>query len=491
MTAPLPLTSPTASDSAPDTVLLGGDGLRWDEYEAVVYAGAPVALSPSSPIDAYRAELERQLDSGAVVYSVNTGTGADAGRRIDADAIERVQFDMVRSHAVGVGPPAPESVVRGAMLLQARAYAQGPPAMRRAVAEALAEALNQRLHPRVPLIGTLSASDLVPNAHIALALIGEGAAGQGGGGTSVSAPLSLEAKDGGITNNNAFATALAAHAVRDAQRLIERAEAVAAMTLQALRGFPDAYADALIALRPHPGAYASAAHMRAQLDGSGLLRGPGRPHDPFSLRCLPQVHGAIRDAVAYARRAVEIELSAVTDNPVVLLAEQRTVSGGNFHGEPIALPLDLLAIAVSELATLSQQRVRQLLDPAFDVGLPAKLGGGQQASYGLQMLGTVAAALAVECAAHTRPACVGAVTIDAMEDHVSMAAVAARKASAALALARHVVAVELTCAAQALELQGAAEASEPTRELYATVRKRLPFAPHDQPIDSEILVDLL
>jgi histidine ammonia-lyase len=457
-----------------------------------------VRLGSTAAMAGHRAELERQVAGGAILYAVNTGYGSDAGRVVPADAIARTQVNTIRSHAQGVGEPAPEPVVRGAMLVKAQAYAQGPAALRPEVAEGLVALLNARVHPVVPLQGSQSASgDLIPNAHIGLALMGEGEVVADGRRVAAAdalpvPPLRPAMKDGvGLTNDCSFTAALAFDAVRAGRRLVERAEEVAAMTLQGLRGHPEAFDERLVNLRPHPGALRSAAHVRDLLAGSALLRAPGRPHDPYCLRCLPQVHGAVRDALDHAARAVAVEIAAVGDNPVVIAADGVTLSGGNFHGEPLALPLDGVAVAIAEVAALSQARTAHLVDPRWDVGLPAKLAPDPAEGFGLLMLNTAAAALVSEARVRARPASLESIGVDPMEDHVSMAAVAARGALAVLEIARRVVAIELACAGQAVEIQGVEHAAPAARALHAALRERVPFAAADGRVDVEPLVGLL
>lgn len=470
-------------------MVIGEHPLSWGEYEQVVYGDARVELAGADRVDEHRAVLERLVAGGAVVYSVNTGYGAEADRVIPGDLIAQVQLNTLRSHAVGVGEPAPRSIVRGQMLLKAQAYAQGPAGLRREVVDALIAALNSDVYPVVPLRGSQSASgDLIPNAHLGLVLVGEGevlvAGNRRPGAESGLAPLTPAMKEGvALTNDCAFATALAVDALRAAEQTVDRAEQVAAMTLQAMRGFPEAFDERLIAQRPHPGALETATHVRRLIDGSGLLRAPGRPHDPYSLRCIPQVHGAVRDAITYARGAVEVELRSIGDNPVVMAADAVALSGGNIHGEPIAIPLDTVSLAIAELAALSQRRTHHLVNCPFDIGLPAKLSTHPGEGFGLLMLNTTAAALVSELKANASPASVESIGVDAMEDHVSMAAVAARKAAATVELARTVVAVELACAAQALDFQGPEQASPAARELHREVRELLAFVDSDVPVD--------
>ncbi|HEX4364745.1 MAG TPA: aromatic amino acid ammonia-lyase [Solirubrobacteraceae bacterium] len=453
-------------------VVLGTEPLTPAAYVAVVHHDARVELGDPARIDARRAALEARLAAGDVIYSVNTGYGAEAGRAIAPDALARVQRDTVASHAVGVGPAVPEPVVRGALLLLAQAVAHGAPGHRRAIAIGLVDALNARRHPPVPSLGSNSASDLIPLAHLVLGL---------------DLPP-LEAKEASLLNTTAFTTALAFDAVRSAFAVVDGAERAAALTLQAVRGFPEAFDERLVALRPHAGALQTAAHMRALLAGSGLLHAAGRPHDAFSLRALPQVHGAVRDAISHASRALEIELSAVTDNPVVL-EDGSVLSGALFHGAPIGLPLDGVALALGEIAAMSVARTRHLVAGTF--GTPPKLTRDPQA-HGLLMLPALASALLSEARVRASPASRESVPVDPMEDHVAMAALAARQAGEVADLVARVCAVELACAAQALDLGGdVAAASHPAQALHAAVRARLEFVDADRPLDTTVLLDLV
>jgi len=482
--------------TAPSTVVLDGGPLRWDDYEAVVYGGAEVAVGGGDAIERHRAALERQARAGERIYAVNTGYGADAGRVVPIEAAERIQRNTLRSHAVGTGDPAGEAIVRGAMLIKAQAYARGPAAVRREIVDGLLALLNQRIHPVVPLQGSQSASgDLIPNAHIGLALMGEGDVTIDGRRVPAAqapiAPLRPAMKEGvAVTNDCALAAALGVDLVRAAMHLIDRTEDVAAMTLQALLGHPDAFDERLVAARPHRGALASAARMRSLLHGSVLLRGAQRVHDPYCLRCLPQVHGAVRDALGYARGALEIEISSVGDNPLVFADDGAILSGGNFHGEPLAIPFDTVGIALAELAALSQLRTRQLVGAGSDTGLPANLTRRPD-GFGLLMLNTSAAALVSEARTRARPASLESIGVDAVEDHVSMAAVAARGALAVLDLARRVVAIELACAAQALELRGLDGAAAPAVALHAATRAHVGFLDEDRPLATDELTVLL
>ena len=486
-----------AGGGAGHGVQLGGSPLSSVDYEAVVYHDVPVTLADDARIRAHRRELERQLAAGSVIYAVNTGYGAEANREIAAEALGRLQLNTVRSHAVSVGEPVAAEIVRGMLLLKAQAYAQGLPAVRAELVERILRMLNGGIHPVVRAQGSQSASgDLIPNAHVGLALAGEGLVCIGDrvvpAREAMPGPFDLAPKEGvTLTNDVSFATALAFDVLRDAERLIERGELVAAMTLQAVRGFPDAYDERLVAARPHPGAIASASHMRAMLAGSGLVRDPGRRHDPYSLRCLPQVHGAIRAALAYARSAVDVEIRSVGDNPLVFAADGDVVSGGNFHGAPLSLPMDALCTAIAMLAALSQRRTGHLVDPLPGSRLPPKLARLPDEQLGLLLANTAAASLVSECAVRAAPASVTSIAVDVMEDHVPMAALAAQKAAETVKTARQVMAIELLCAAQALDYQGPASASVPVQELHVAVRERLPFLTDDRPVNVASLEDLL
>lgn len=488
----------TAGAPQGDPVVLGDDGVTWSDYERVVYHHAEVALADAETMALHRRELERHVADGAVIYAVNTGYGSESNQRISPEAIERVQENTLRSHAVSVGRPVPEGIVRGMLLLKAQAYAQGPPALRPAIAERLVEMLNRRITPLVYHQGSQSASgDLIPNAHVGLAaLLCEGEVWIDGRRVPTAAAglprLAPQMKEGvALTNDVSFASALAFDLVRQAERLIAQTEQVAAMTLQALRGHPDAYHPRLVGARPHPGALAAARHMRELLAGSDLDPDPSRRHDPYSLRCLPQVHGAVRDAVAAVRRVVEVELRSVADNPLVFPDEHIVVSGGNFHGAALGVPLDSAAVALTTLAALSQRRTHHLVNPIFDVGLPPKLAASPSDQLGLIMVNTAAASLVSECAAAAGPASVTSIPIDAMEDHVSMAALAAQKAQQVLRAARRAVACELLCAARALDFQGPARASAAIRALHREVRRLIPPGNDDQPVSVEPLEALL
>jgi histidine ammonia-lyase len=477
-----------------------GDGpLSPEDYHAVVAGDATAELSAAgrSRMERHRAELLRQLGGGVRMYGVNTGYGADSTTSLAPEDVRTVQRNTLTSHAMGTGRRLPPALVRGMLLLKAHVLAMGPSAVRPRVVELLLALLARDILPVVPEQGSQAASgDLVPQGHLGQALLGEGTVVAGGRDLPAAQaladarldPLVPEEKEGlALVNGTAFTTAWALHDIRLAHRLLRVADLAAGLTLQALRGFPSAADPRIVAVRPHPGALAVAQNLRALTAGSALLSGPaGRIHDPYCLRCAPQVHGASRDAYAYARAAVELELNANTDNPLVFPDEGDWVSGGNFHAQPLGLPLDTLAVAMAELASLSQRRTQHLVAPVYDVGLPDRLSPHPERSIGLFMLNTTAAALVSENKALCFPASVDSIAIDTTEDHVSMASVAARKTAAVIENTARVLAIELACACQALDLHAGEQPSAAAQRAVAAVRETVPFVVDDRGLAAEI-----
>lgn len=486
------------------TLRLGERPLTFEDYTAVVTAAARVELPEQTRarMARHRESLMRQLDSGVRMYGVNTGYGADSRNALAPEDIRTVQRNTLTSHAVGTGEQLSRDLVRGMLILKANVLAQGLSAVRPEVVELIAELLNHDISPIVPVQGSLSASgDLVPQGHLGQALIGEGRVRVNGGVFSAAealaaaglSPLAPEEKEGlALVNGTAFTTAWALRNIAQAEALLKTADAVASMTLQAMRGFVGACDARLTRARPHPGAIAAAANIRALTAGSRLETRPkSRVHDPYCLRCLPQVHGASRDAWAYARAAVEIELDANSDNPLVFPDGDEWVSGGNFHAQPVGIPMDTLTIAIAELASIAQRRTQQLVSPVYDDGLPDKLSRHPERSIGLFMLNTTAAALVSENKTLCFPASVDSIAVDTTEDHVSMGAVAARKASQVIRNTANVLALELICAAQALDFQGVEDASASARAVHGFVRSVVAFVDEDRSVhpDVELLAE--
>jgi histidine ammonia-lyase len=463
-------------------ISLTGADLTVADVEAVARHGAVATLDPDARarIEEARAVIERLVSEGAVVYGVTTGFGALASRTIAPADVERLQENLLVSHAAGVGEPLPRDVVRAMLLLRANTLALGHSGVRPVVVERLLEFLEQGIHPVVPSQGSVGASgDLAPLAHLALPLIGRGQVELGGHVTPALIalrevglePLTLGAKEGlALLNGTQLMSALGALLLVDADRLARTASVVAAMTVEALRGTDVAYAAAYQRARPHPGQVEVAAELRHLLRGSTLQTAHhGSAHkvqDPYSIRCVPQVHGAVRDALDHLRRVLDVELNSATDNPLVFpdgggVAEGaiatgggRVISGGNFHGEPIALALDFAKLAIAELGSISERRTALLLDPQFNDGLPAFLSGDSGLDSGFMLLQYTAAALVSENKVLAHPASVDSIPTSAnQEDHVSMGPIAGRHGRQVLDHVEQVLAIELLCAARALELR--------------------------------------
>lgn len=478
---------------------LGDKPLTFEQYGDVADGRLDVVLSDAARrrMKVHRASLMRQLASGAAIYGVNTGYGADSTRRLAPEAIRTVQRNTILSHAVGVGREVPRRIVRGMLLLKAAVLAKGYSAVRPELADLICELLNHDIVPVVPEQGSLAASgDLVPSGHLAMALIGEGEVTHSGHRVAAAdalraaglAAIELEEKEGlALVNGTVFTEAYAIEVVISAERLVKTADLAGAATLQAMKGHLGAFSERAIEIRPFPGALDVAANIRELCAGSELLVGnSGRVHDPYCIRCIPQVHGASRDAFAYVRRAVETELDACTDNPLIF-EDGTWTSAGNFHAQPIGIPMDTAAVLVAEIASISQRRTQHLVAPVYDVGLPDKLTRRPDLGSGLFMANTTAAALVSENKTLAFPASVDSMAVDTTEDHVSMGSVGARKALAIIANSAHVLAIELICACQALDLQAPLEASPAIRALRDAVRETVAFVESDRPLSGDVM----
>jgi histidine ammonia-lyase len=478
-------------------VLTGAD-LSIADVEAVARHGRRAVLDVHARerMEESRAVVERLVAEGAVVYGITTGFGDLASTVIAAGDVRRLQENLLVSHAAGVGPPLPREVVRAMLLLRANTLALGHSGCRPLIVDRLLAMLAAGIHPIVPEQGSVGASgDLAPLAHLALPLIGRGDVEGGADGRVVPArlalreaglePLALEPKEGlALLNGTQLMGSIGALLAADAERLARTASVAAAMSVEALQGTDVAFAAAYQLARPHPGQVAVAAELRHLLRGSGLQAAHhGSTHkvqDPYSLRCVPQVHGAVRDAFDHLRRVLDVELNSATDNPLIFpggggagadtaaTGGGLVISGGNFHGEPIALALDFAKLALAELGSISERRVALLLDPRQSGGLPPFLAEEPGLNSGLMLLQYTAAALASENKVLAHPASADSIPTSAnQEDHVSMGAVAARHARAVLANVAQILAIELVCAAQALDLRLAAVAPEGESEAPA------------------------
>jgi histidine ammonia-lyase len=484
----------------PDAVVIDGRTLGIAEVEGVARLGASAILDPAARerVAETRAVVERILESGEVVYGINTGFGKLAEVRISSDQLEQLQLNLLRSHACGIGEPFAEDVVRAMMLLRANVLATGHAGCRPVVVERILELLAAGVHPVVPSQGSVGASgDLAPLAHLALVLVGEGEAVVGGrrmsGGEALAETgietLHLGAKEGlALINGTQTSAAVGALAVADARRLLDATDVVCALTLDAMAGTDAAFDPAVHAARPHPGQGVSAARLLDLLIGSEIReshRECGRVQDAYSLRCSPQVHGAGRDALEHAHRVLEIELNSATDNPMVF-AEGRLISGGNFHGAPIAAVFDYLAATLTDLASISERRLARMVDTALS-DLPRFLSPDAGLNSGFMMVQVSAAALVSECKTLAHPASVDSIPTSAgQEDHVSMSTWAARKLARVVELARQVLGMEYLAAVQALEFQRPLKTSPALEMAAERLRERVPRLEDDRYMASDI-----
>jgi len=482
---------------------LDGRSLTLEQLAAVADAGEAVSVTADARahVDAARRTVEAVLEGETPVYGVNTGFGSFAEVRIAHADLDALQLNLLRSHAAGVGEPLPTRAVRAMAALRINVLARGHSGIRPGTLDALVAMVNAGVHPVVPSRGSVGASgDLAPLAHLALVLVGEGEAEVGGrrrpGGEALAAaglrPVSLRAKEGlALINGTQPSAAVLALALLDAERLARTADIAAALSIDALRGSSRPFDARIHDARGLDGQRRAAANIAALMAGSAINASHancGRVQDAYSMRCAAQVHGAAREALAWVRRIVEAEVNAATDNPMVFAADGDIVSGGNFHGAPVALAADVLAIAVTHLATISERRCERLVNPSLS-GLPAFLTGEGGLRSGLMMAQVTAAALTSELKGVAHPASVDTIpTSGNREDHVSMSMTAALAAARAAALARTVVAAELLCGAQALDLLAPLATSAALSRVHARLRARVPTLDDDRPPAPDIVV---
>lgn len=477
-------------------VILDGASLALEHIDAIATAAAPVALDSSAAarLDSARRVVDTCAAGDAPVYGVNTGFGALAETAIPRDQLRALQLNLVRSHAAGVGEPLSIPAVRASMALRANVLAKGFSGVRRETLDLLLELLNRQVHPVVPSRGSVGASgDLAPLAHLALVLVGEGFASVAGSAAMSGAdalraaglrPLTLESKEGlALINGTQPSTAVAALALIGAERLARAADMAAALSIDGLRGSLHPFESRIHDVRPHEGQRTSAANILMLLTGSAINKSHehcGRVQDAYSMRCAAQVHGAGRDALEFIRRTLTIEANAATDNPMVFADIGEIVSGGNFHGAPVAIAADLLAVAVTQFATISERRSDRLVNPALS-GLPAFLTPASGLQSGYMLAQVTAAALTSELKTLAHPASVDTIPTSAnKEDHVSMSMGAALKAERAVSYAARVLAVEILCASQALDLLAPLETSPPLQRVHAVVRSMAPTLVEDR-----------
>jgi histidine ammonia-lyase len=482
---------------------LTGNDLTLEDLQQVVCHKQPVLLAPDarSAVERARAVVDDLVAHDRVAYAITTGVGKLSDVRISGDHIRELQVNLVRSHAVGVGDPLSEFESRAMMLLRANSLSKGFSGVRPLVIDTLCEMLNRGVHPVIPSQGSVGASgDLAPLAHLAQVLIGEGEAYFEGhrlpGAEALKKaqikPLVLEAKEAiSLINGTQCMLAVGTLALLQAEILADTADVLGSMSLDALRGTDAAFDERIHKIRPHPGQVKTAANLRKLLEGSQIReshRGPEdkKVQDAYSMRCIPQVHGAVRDTLAHAREVFEIEMNSAVDNPLVFPAPKQVgkkevpgepapgdvISGGNFHGEPVAFALDFLGIALSALAGISERRIERLVNPSLNEGLPPFLAPGAGLNSGFMMPQVTAAALVSENKVLAHPASVDSITTSGnKEDYVSMGMAAALKLQRILRNTRNVLAIEALAAAQALDFLAPLKPSKRAQQALAAIRK--------------------
>jgi histidine ammonia-lyase len=481
-------------------VILNGHTLTLEEVKRVLYGEEIVIASKESmgAVERSRKAVEDIVANKKVVYGINTGFGKFSDVLIDADDVEELQWNLIYSHACGIGEPFPEIVSRAMLLLRANALLKGYSGVRPIVIERLLDLLNAKIHPVIPQQGSLGASgDLAPLSHLALALLGEGEVfyhGQRVPAIEALAkegitPLTLKAKEGlALINGTQAMTAMGVVGYLEAEQLAYESEVIAALTIEGLRGIIDAFDERVHLARGYKQQTEVAARIRDYLTDSQLITRQGelRVQDAYSLRCIPQVHGASWQALDYVKEKLEIEINAATDNPLIFEDGAKVISGGNFHGQPIALAMDFMKIAVAELANISERRIERLVNPQLN-DLPPFLSPSPGLQSGAMIMQYAAASLVSENKTLAHPASVDSIPSSAnQEDHVSMGTIASRHAYAILQNTRRVLAIELICAMQAVEYRGVEKMASKTRVFYEAARKVVPSITKDRVFSKDI-----
>jgi histidine ammonia-lyase len=483
-----------------ETVIIDGGPLTPEQVVAV--ASGQLRATATEDLDARLAPARRVVEeavaSDEVVYGITTGFGGLSTSHIGRSETETLQYNLLRSHATGVGDPIPDEIVRAMLLLRARTLAQGHSGVRPIVVRKLLELLDRAILPVVPSQGSLGASgDLAPFAHLALPLIGEGEVRVNGEVAPTSEagfePIELLTKEGlSLLNGTEGMSAMGALAHHHAHNLVVTADAAAALSVEALLGSARPFRAEIHALRPHPGQIASARRIAGLIDGSEIIASHSEDfshavQDAYSLRCAPQVHGAVVDTLDHMHRVLSIEMGSLVDNPIVFADTGDVLSGGNFHGEPLALVSDFATIAVSELASISERRTDRILDPVRSEGLPPFLAVNPGVESGYMITQYIQAALVAENKVLAHPASVDSVpTSGGQEDHVSMGWGAARKLLTVIGNVRRVLAIELLCAVQAIEYRAPLTPAPGTGRLVAAVRERVPPLTGDRSLAHDV-----
>ena len=483
---------------------IDGEHLHFDHLYRIVFDGAKAELAPAARqhMLASRAVIERLIESGDAVYGVNTGFGKLASVRISREQIGELQVNLVRSHACGLGPPLSEQETRAMLLLRANAIAKGFSGVRPVVAETLCAMLNAGVHPVIPSQGSVGASgDLAPLAHLAQVAIGEGEAvfqgrvlsGAKAMRSAGIAPLALEAKEGlALLNGTQAMLALLALGLREAEIAVDTADVAAALSLDALRGSPAAFDERIAEVRPYRGHAITARNLRRLNHGSTIREShrsaeqDKRVQDAYSLRCAPQVHGAVRDTLGHVRATLSVELNSATDNPLVFADSGEVIGGGNFHGQPLAMAADQLAVALATLAGISERRIEQMTNPQTSL-LPAFLIREAGLNSGFMILQVAAAALASEMKTQAMPHSVDSIPTSAnQEDYVSMGMGGARRIQPMLTNLRNVLAIELLSACQGLDLLAPLRTGAEAQKAYEIVRAQSKMVDADRSLAPDI-----
>jgi histidine ammonia-lyase len=483
---------------------INGNDLTLEAVREVAVERRSVLLAPDAreAVQRARAVVDALVAGNKLSYAITTGVGKLSDVRIAGDQIRELQVNLVRSHSVGVGEPLSVADTRAMMLLRANSLSKGHSGVRPIVIDTLCEMLNRGIVPMVPSQGSVGASgDLAPLAHLALVMIGEGECFDDKGVRVPSAealrraeikPLTLEAKESiSLINGTQAMLAIGTLAVLEAETLVDSADVIGGLTLDALKGTDVAFDERIHLARPHPGQIATAANLRKMIEGSEIRQSHadcGRVQDAYSLRCIPQVHGAVRDALAHCRRVFEIETNSAVDNPLVFVknpkqmdGEGDVLSGGNFHGEPLAFALDFLAIALTALSGISERRIERLVNPSLNEGLPPFLAPGAGLNSGFMMPQVTAAALVSENKVLAHPASVDSITTSGnKEDYVSMGMTSATKLKRIVANTRNVMAIEAMAASQAIDLLAPLKTSKRGQVAHAAIRSVCPFMDKDR-----------
>ncbi|MEQ2525535.1 histidine ammonia-lyase [Robertmurraya yapensis] len=481
-------------------VVLTGNSLTLDEMKRILFEGEMVSASPESwkKVEESRKAVEQIVQENRVVYGITTGFGKFSDVLINPENVEELQLNLIHSHACGVGDPFPELVSRAMLVLRANALLKGYSGVRKVVIERLLEFVNKDIHPIVPQQGSLGASgDLAPLSHLVLPLLGEGEVFYKGKRVEALEamsqegifPITLTAKEGlALINGTQAMTAMGVIAYLEAEKLAYQSENIAAITMEGLEGIIDAFDEDVHIARGYPEQIAVAQRMRELLEGSKLITKQGeiRVQDAYSLRCIPQVHGATWQTLKYVKEKLEIEMNAATDNPLIFDGGKKVISGGNFHGQPIAFAMDFLGIAIAELANISERRIERLVNPQLN-DLPPFLSAEPGLQSGAMIMQYCAASLVSENKTLAHPASVDSIPSSAnQEDHVSMGTIGSRHAYQIIQNTRRVLAIEFICAMQAAEIRGKEKMAPTTREIFEAGRKIVPYIEKDRVFSKDI-----